>query len=67
MADPQRVHRGATGVLSVAMVLIGVALIGQALGNGAPLLRIVLGLLFVAAGVGRLYMLRARERRDGSG
>jgi hypothetical protein len=51
-----------TLVLSSAMVVIGVAMIVQAIaGGGGPLaVGIVLGLLFVAAGAGRLYVQRRR-------
>ena len=51
-----------TLVLSSLMVLIGVAMIVQALaGGGGPLaVGVVLGLLFVAAGAGRLYVERRR-------
>jgi hypothetical protein len=48
-----------------------VALVVQAASNGGSVLRIVLGVLFVAAGVGRLYILRLRARAragaDGGG
>ena len=52
----------ATLVLSSLMVLIGVAMVVQALaGGGGPLaVGIVLGLLFVAAGAGRLWAERRR-------
>ena len=65
----EQVHRSATRVLSLAMVAIGVALVVQAASNGGSVLRIVLGVLFVAAGVGRLYILhlRARARTGGDG
>jgi hypothetical protein len=51
-----------TLVLSSLMVLIGVAMIVRAIaGGGGPLaVGIVLGLLFVAAGAGRLYAERRR-------
>jgi len=51
-----------TLVLSSLMVLIGAAMIVRALaGGGGPLaVGIVLGLLFVAAGAGRLYAERRR-------
>jgi len=50
----------ATTILSVAMVLIGVAMLVQTLvGGGGPLaLGVVLGVLFVAAGAGRLWIQR---------
>ena len=51
-----------TLVLSTVMVLIGVAMIVRAVaGGGGPLaVGVVLGLLFVAAGAGRLYAERNR-------
>lgn len=50
-----------TVVLSVVMVLIGIAMISRTLaaGGGALAIGLVLGLLFIAAGCGRLYMLRS--------
>jgi hypothetical protein len=51
-----------TLVLSSLMVLIGVAMIVRAIvGGGGPLaVGIVLGLLFIAAGAGRIYAERRR-------
>jgi formate hydrogenlyase subunit 3/multisubunit Na+/H+ antiporter MnhD subunit len=51
-----------TALLSGVMVLVGIALIVRtlALGGGALALGIVLGLLFVAAGAGRLWAERRR-------
>jgi len=69
MSDPNRVRPGlgavlhdrATQVLSLAMVVIGVALAAQ-----LTALSVLLGLLFCAAGVGRLYVgARIRRRRGG--
>jgi len=64
MPDPRQVHHGATRVLSLAMIAIGVALVVRTLaaGGGGLALGLVLGVLFVAAGGARLY-LQARERR----
>ena len=47
----------ATLLLSAAMIVIGIAMLVRTLGaGGGPLaLGIILGLLFVAAGAGRLY------------
>jgi hypothetical protein len=58
------VHRGSTLVLSLLMALIGLALIVQALsGSAGPLSsRMLLGLLFLAAGAGRIYIVLRRER-----
>ncbi len=57
MPDGRGVHRAATLVLSAAMVLVGLAMLARTLGaGGGPLaLGTVLGILFVAAGAGRLY------------
>jgi hypothetical protein len=51
-----------TLLLSTLMVCIGVAMIVQAIsGGGGPLaVGVILGLLFVAAGAGRLYAERRR-------
>ncbi len=51
-----------TQVLSGAMVVIGLALIARTLyeGGGAVAVGVVMGILFVAAGAGRLYLERRR-------
>ena len=51
-------HRGGTRVLSVLMVLIGVAIVGRTLaaGGGALAVGLILGVLFVLAGAGRLWV-----------
>jgi hypothetical protein len=61
----QQVHRSATFVFSLVMLVIGVALIAQALdGHGGVISpRLLLGLLFIAAGGGRLYLETKRGRR----
>jgi hypothetical protein len=51
------VHRTSTAVLSALMALIGLVLLAQALVAGGALARVVLGVLFLAAGSGRLYLL----------
>jgi hypothetical protein len=58
------VHRSATIALSALMALIGVALVSQALGGHGGLVstRTLLGLLFLAAGAGRLYVEARRGR-----
>jgi hypothetical protein len=52
----------ATQVLSALMVLIGIAIIVRTLaeGGGALALGLLLGVLFMAAGAGRLYVERRR-------
>jgi hypothetical protein len=51
-----------TQVLSAAMLVIGVAIIVRTLaeGGGPLALGLLVGILFVAAGVGRLYVERQR-------
>ena len=59
------VHRGGTLLLSTVMVLIGVALLVEAVvGVGGVTVRLIAGVLFVAAGVGRIYI---ETRRGGLG
>jgi uncharacterized membrane protein HdeD (DUF308 family) len=60
----RQLHRTGTVVLSVLMVAIGVALIVQALvAKGSLSPRLLLGVLFVAAGVARIYLEVRRGRR----
>jgi hypothetical protein len=60
----RRIHRSATTALSALMALIGVALVVEALGGRGGLLsgRTLLGVLFLAAGIGRLYVEARRGR-----
>lgn len=52
--------RAVTQVLSALMILIGLALAGRALVEGGMWLAVLIGLLFIAAGAGRLYVERQR-------
>ncbi len=58
------IHGASTVVLSLLMTVIGVALVAQAIGGRGGVLsaRLLLGVLFVAAGVGRLYLQARRGR-----
>ena len=58
------VHRSGTLVLSVLMAAIGLALIGQIIaGEGGVLsARLLLGVLFLAGGIARLYLEHKRGR-----
>jgi hypothetical protein len=58
-------HRAATFVLSALTFAIGVALTAQALGHSATTVsgRLLLGVLFIAAGVARTYLEIKRGRR----
>jgi uncharacterized protein (DUF58 family) len=59
----RQVHRTGTTVLSLAMVAIGIALTVEAIGGeGVLSVRLLLGLLFVAAGSGRVYVEMRRGR-----
>jgi hypothetical protein len=59
------VHSSGTVVLSVLMAAIGVALIGQVIGGTGGVLsaRLLLGVLFLAGGIARLWLERKRSRR----
>ncbi|MHB1467532.1 MAG: hypothetical protein ACYCU0_01930 [Solirubrobacteraceae bacterium] len=60
----REVHRGGTVVLAVAMVAIGIALLVEALSAGKALSLLTLaGVLFLAAGAGRIYIEARRGRR----
>jgi hypothetical protein len=54
----RQVHRGGTFVFSLLMLAIGVALVVQSLSEGASPVsaRLLLGILFTAAGIGRIYL-----------
>jgi hypothetical protein len=58
MPDPTQFRAASTRTFSTVMVVIGVALIVRtiAAGGGALAVGLLLGILFIAAGVGRLYM-----------
>jgi hypothetical protein len=58
MPEPRDVHRQTTAVLSFVLVLLGVAMIVRTLvaGGGAGAFGLLLGVLFIAAGAGRLYL-----------
>ena len=71
MSEPRDVHRQTTAVLSTILVVLGVAMIVRTLvaGGGAAAFGLLLGVLFIAAGLGRLYVtaLSARRARGGDG
>jgi hypothetical protein len=62
----RQAHRSGTFVLSLLMAAIGIALIVQAVARHGSVLssRTLLGVLFLAAGVARLY-LEAKRGRSG--
>lgn len=56
-----RFYRNSIAVFGVIFVGIGVALFVVTAVNGGGAIGYVLGALFVALGLGRLYLLRARR------
>ena len=58
MSRRRQLHSTSTRFLSIAMMVIGVALIVRTLaaGGGALATGLVLGVLFVLAGAARLYL-----------
>lgn len=58
MPRPRQLHRSSTRVMSILMVLIGIALLVRTLsaGGGALATGTLLGLLFILAGAARLYL-----------
>jgi hypothetical protein len=60
MRAPRDLHRPSTRILSTALLVLGLAMIAVTVaGGGGPLAKgILLGLLFAAAGAGRLWVAR---------
>jgi multisubunit Na+/H+ antiporter MnhB subunit len=58
MPEHRQVHRTSTRVMSILMIVIGIALLVRtfAAGGGAVATGVILGLLFIAAGAARLYL-----------
>ena len=53
-----RFYRGATALFGVLFVGLGVALLAVTAARGGGATGYVIGVLFVALGLGRLYLLR---------
>jgi hypothetical protein len=62
MPEPRQMRQSYTRLMSVLMVIVGIALIARtiAAGGGALASGILLGVLFLLAGAGRLYLSRTR-------
>ena len=58
MSRQRQVHRGSTRVMSILMLVIGLALLVRTLaaGGGAAATGVLLGILFILAGAARLYL-----------
>ena len=67
MPEPRDLHRQTTGLLSFVLIVLGVALIVRTLtaGGGALAFGLLMGVLFIAAGLGRLYINARLARRRG--
>jgi hypothetical protein len=53
-------HRAAVSAFGVAFVAIGLAMLVVTTIHGGGVVGYLLGVLFIAAGAGRLYLLRRR-------
>jgi hypothetical protein len=58
MTEPRHLRRSYTRVMSVLMIVIGIVLLVRTItaGGGPVAIGVLLGVLFVAAGAGRLYL-----------
>jgi hypothetical protein len=63
MSEPRNLHRAATRAMSVVMVVLGIAILVSTIarGGGPLAIGVLLGVMFVAAGAGRLYVERERS------
>lgn len=55
-----KTYKGAVAVMAVLMMLLGFALVVRTLMNGFGV-GVILGALFIAAGAGRLALMRKRR------
>jgi len=53
-------YRGATALFALTFIGIGIALLVVAAVRGGSVTGYLIGVLFLALGLGRLYLLRAR-------
>jgi hypothetical protein len=56
-------YRGATALFGVTFIGIGIALLVVTAARGGSAVGYLLGVLFAALGIGRLYLLRMRRPR----
>jgi hypothetical protein len=58
MPEPRHLRRSYTRVMSILMIVIGLVLLARTItaGGGPATVGVLLGVLFVAAGAGRLYL-----------
>ena len=55
------VYRNAVALLALVTAALGVVILALTLANGGGGVGILVGVLFVAAGAGRLYLLRRKR------
>jgi uncharacterized membrane protein HdeD (DUF308 family) len=53
-------HRRAVLIFGVVAIVLGIALLVETAVQGGGSVGVILGLLFIGLGVGRLYLLRQR-------
>jgi hypothetical protein len=58
MNDPQQLRQSSTRIMSVMMIAVGIALVVRTVvaGGGTVAVGVLLGIVFMAAGAGRLYL-----------
>jgi hypothetical protein len=56
-----RYYRGTTALFAVTFIGLGIALIAVTASHGGGAVGYLLGVLFCALGLGRLWLLRARK------
>jgi uncharacterized membrane protein HdeD (DUF308 family) len=63
MPKQRQLHRSYTRMMSIAMILIGIAILVRtiAAGGGPAAAGVFLGILFVLAGAARLYLQHRRR------
>ena len=61
MSSPERIYQGSIRAFSLVFIALGVGILIATLANGGGPLStgVLLGVLFVAVGVGRLWISRA--------
>jgi hypothetical protein len=58
MPEPSQIRGASTRVMSSVLVVVGIALVVRTIvaGGGAAATGIILGVLFIGAGAGRMYL-----------
>jgi hypothetical protein len=64
MASPERIYQGSVRAFSFVFIGIGLVILGRTLiaGGGPVSLGVILGVLFVAIGAGRLWIATRASR-----